>query len=90
MNLSETVHHPRERRNCVACGTRVFTFATATADDGQVLGWYCTMCAHRLRGVTLCRLCFRPIVQDAAGAWTHPERTVFAIRHTAAPEVVMQ
>lgn len=90
MNLSETVHHPQKRQNCVSCGTRVFAYATATDAGGQELGWYCTMCANRLRGVTLCALCFRPIIQDGTGGWLHPERTVFAIRHTAAPEVVRQ
>lgn len=80
MTLGPAVHHVGARRPCAVCGTRVFTYATA-ADGAH----YCTMCADRLRGATLCRFCQRPII-EAGGGWAHRDRTVFAIRHPAEPE----
>lgn len=93
MNLSAAEHHVGERRNCADCGTRVFTYATATNDAGEPAAHYCTMCADRLRGLTLCRFCFRPIVadDDAETGWTHRDQavTVFRIRHNAIPEAAL-
>lgn len=86
LHLGDTGHHVDRRVTCTACGTRAFTFAEATDDDGRVVCAYCPHCADRLRGVVLCAACQRPIVQHetTAPVWVH--RDGIKRRHDAAPE----
>lgn len=83
LHLGDTVHHVDRRIACAGCGSRVFTFATARDDKGVPVADYCPHCAHRLRGVTLCAACQRPVV-ETPGGWQHTDGN--KRRHPVAPE----
>jgi len=79
--MLEVLHHTDRRVTC-GCSNRVYSFAT---DHRGV--HFCRMCADRVNGQTLCRLCQRPI-EFRADMWLHTDQEVrhWKYKHLAAPE----
>jgi hypothetical protein len=85
LTLTPTVHHTDTRITCAGCATRVYAYADQLDAEGRAVRHYCTTCAHRLRGTTLCRGCQRPITPEGTG-WVHTEPTRWGGKHTPTPE----
>lgn len=84
LTLGETVHHVDQRICCGGCTARVYTFATATDAAGAPVYYFCRHCANRIRGVTLCLGCSRPLRQVAGLMWVHRDNKKYG--HSAVPE----